>query len=105
MGTIYDVDYITGNITTTGSITAAGGITSTSITKGFLLPQLTTTQRNAVVGNFATGTATVVDYTMLAGAVLTIHGHALTEGVDWFAATSNTNTAVSLAGAITTATA
>jgi len=53
----------------------------------------------------AKGTATVVDYTMLAGAVLTIHGHALTEGVEWTAATSNSATATSLASAITTATA
>lgn len=42
MGTLYSVDGITGDILT------AGSITSTSITKGFLPPVLTTTQRNAI---------------------------------------------------------
>jgi len=42
MGTLYNVDAATGNITT------AGSITSTSITSGFLPPRLTTTQRNAI---------------------------------------------------------
>ena len=43
MGSLYSVDAATGNITT------AGSITSTSISSGFLLPRLTTTQRNAIV--------------------------------------------------------
>jgi hypothetical protein len=42
MGSLYDVDGTTGNITT------AGSITSTSTTSGFLLPRMTTTQRNAI---------------------------------------------------------
>jgi len=49
MGTLYSVDGTTGNIVTAGSITAAGGITSNTTTSGFLLPRLTTTQRNAIV--------------------------------------------------------
>ena len=51
------------------------------------------------------GIATVVDYTALSGATVTINGTGitnttLTEGVNWTAATSNTATATSLAGAI-----
>jgi len=41
MGTEYNVDG-------SGNITIAGGLTSTSTTTGFLLPSLTTTQRNAI---------------------------------------------------------
>lgn len=48
----------------------------------------------------ASGTVTVVDYTALAGKILTVAGHALTEGVEWTAATSNDATADSLAAAI-----
>jgi hypothetical protein len=47
MGTFWSVD-TSGDLNTAGSIIAAGGITSTSITEGFLPPQLTTTQRNAI---------------------------------------------------------
>lgn len=43
MGSKYTVDGTTGDVTTTGSIT------STSTTSGFLLPKLTTTQRDAIV--------------------------------------------------------
>jgi hypothetical protein len=49
MGNIYGVDGTSGDINTIGSITAAGGIVSTSTTAGFLPPQLTTTQRNAII--------------------------------------------------------
>ena len=49
MGTIYNVDATTGNISTAGSVTTAGGIVSTSTTTGFLPPRLTTTQRDAIV--------------------------------------------------------
>ena len=42
MGTLYSVDASTGNITT------AGSITSNSTSSGFLLPRLTTTQRDAI---------------------------------------------------------
>jgi hypothetical protein len=49
---------------------------------------------------FATATVTVVDYTQLSGVVLTIGAFPLTEGVDWTAATSNTDTANSICGAI-----
>jgi len=42
MGSLYSVDAATGNLTT------AGSITSTSTTSGFLLPRMTTTQRNAI---------------------------------------------------------
>lgn len=52
----------------------------------------------------ATGTVTVVDYTMLAGAVLTVNEVRLTEGIDWTAATDNATTATSLASAISSAT-
>lgn len=48
----------------------------------------------------ATGTYTVVDYTLLSGATVTVDGTTLTEGVDWTAATSNDATATSLASAI-----
>lgn len=41
MGTNYSVD-------SSGNLTTAGSITSTSTTSGFLLPKLTTTQRNAI---------------------------------------------------------
>lgn len=51
-------------------------------------------------GVAATGTVTVVDYTLLAGATLTVAGTALVEGVDWTAAVSNNATATSLASAI-----
>jgi hypothetical protein len=53
----------------------------------------------------ATGTVTVVNHLLLAGAVLTVNGVALTEGIQWSAATSNNATATSLASAISTATA
>lgn len=66
---------------------------------GFLPPKMTTAQRDTI-GTPAHGTATVVDYTMLSGAVLTVGGTPLTEGVDWFATTDNTTTASSLASAI-----
>ena len=49
---------------------------------------------------FATGTVTVVDYTDLAGATLTVNGTALVEGVDWTAAVDNDTTAASLELAI-----
>ena len=42
MGILFDVDAITGDLIT------AGSITSTSTSSGFLLPKLTTTQRNAI---------------------------------------------------------
>lgn len=48
----------------------------------------------------ATGTYTVVDYTSLSGATVTVDGNVLTEGVEWTAATSNDATATSLASAI-----
>jgi hypothetical protein len=54
-----------------------------STTKGFLPPRMTTAQRETIVTR-AEGTATVVDYNALTGAVLTINGITLTEGVDWF---------------------
>src|SRR6185436_4279978 len=48
----------------------------------------------------ATGEVTVFDYTMLTGAILTVDGIPLTEGIDWTAAVSNDVTADSLASAI-----
>lgn len=48
----------------------------------------------------ATGTYTVVDYTLLTGATATVAGTVLTEGVDWTASVSNASTATSLASAI-----
>lgn len=101
-----EVARMTGNLNmgigATPDVSALLDLTST--TKGFLLPRVTSTQRNAMVIH-ATGTATVFDYTMLAGATLTVNGFALTEGVTWTAATDNNTTAASLASAITTATA
>ena len=51
-------------------------------------------------GDSATGTVTVVDYTLLALDTFTIDGNVLTEGTEWTAATDNDTTAGSLAGAI-----
>ena len=51
-------------------------------------------------GDSATGTVTVVDYTLLALDTFTIDGNVLTEGSEWTAATDNDTTAGSLAGAI-----
>lgn len=48
----------------------------------------------------ASKTATVVDYTGLAGKTFTVGGTVLTEGVEWVAATSNEVTATNLAAAI-----
>jgi hypothetical protein len=48
----------------------------------------------------ATGTVTIVDYSLLGGAVITVAGTALTEGVEWTASVSNNDTATSLASAI-----
>lgn len=50
--------------------------------------------------NAATATATIVDYTSLAGKTVTVNGTVLTEGVNWTAATNNNTTATSLAAAI-----
>jgi hypothetical protein len=66
---------------------------------GFLPPKMSTAQRDTI-GTPAQGTATVVNYAALSGAVLTVGGTALTEGVNWFATTSNTMTASSLASAV-----
>jgi hypothetical protein len=52
------------------------------------------------VGSKATGTVTVVDYSVLAGATLTVYGSVLTEGVEWTASVDNDTTAASLAAAI-----
>lgn len=52
------------------------------------------------VGAQATGTVTIVDYSLLAGATITVNGTALVEGVDWAAAVDNDTTATSLASAI-----
>ena len=51
-------------------------------------------------GTAATGTYTVVDYTQLGSATVTVDGNVLTEGVEWTAASSNDATATSLASAI-----
>lgn len=83
---------------------ASAVLQADSTTKGFLPPRMTTAQRDSI-GTKATGTVTVVSYTSLSGAVLTINGTVLTEGVDWTASISNASTATSLASAITTATA
>ena len=48
----------------------------------------------------ATATITVVDYSALTAAVLTVNGTALTEGVEWTAAVDNDTTAASLELAI-----
>ena len=53
----------------------------------------------------ATGTVTIVDYTKLVGATLTVNGVVLTEGTQWHRGASNNAAATSLAGAVTTATA
>lgn len=51
-------------------------------------------------GVIASGTVTVVDYTALSGATLTVGATVLTEGVEWTAATDNDTTAASLESAI-----
>lgn len=66
-----------------------------------IFPQLTSTQRNAL-STHAFGFINNVNYTALSGAVLTINGFALTEGVDWTAAIDNATTEVSLFNAIIT---
>lgn len=48
----------------------------------------------------ATGTATIVDFSGLAGDTVTVGGTVLTEGVDWDAEVSNDQTATNLAAAI-----
>lgn len=48
----------------------------------------------------ATGIYTVIDYTALSGATVTVDGVVYTEGVEWTAATDNDTTATSLASAI-----
>jgi len=66
---------------------------------GFLPPKMTTAQRDTI-GTPASGTATVVNFAALSGAVLTVGGTPLTEGTDWHATVDNTTTASSLASAI-----
>ena len=51
-------------------------------------------------GLAATGIMEVSDFSTLSGAIVTVDGTALTEGVDWTAATDNDTTAASLASAI-----
>ena len=46
MGSLFNVDAATGHFTT--DIVTSGSITSTSTTSGFLLPKMTTTQRDAI---------------------------------------------------------
>lgn len=48
----------------------------------------------------ATGTVTIVDYTLLAGKTVTTNSVTKTEGANWTAATSNAATATSLASAL-----
>lgn len=49
---------------------------------------------------YATGTVTIVDYTLLAGKTVTTNAVTKTEGADWTAAVSNDATATSLAAAL-----
>lgn len=72
-----------------------------------VLNPLTSTQRDSL-GTPANGTITIVDYTLLAGATVTIDATSIgggsntfTEGVQWHATVSNAVTAASLAEAIT----
>lgn len=55
-------------------------------------------------GARGTGSYTVVDYSALGAAVATLNGVGMTEGIEWTAATSNDETAISLAAAINTLT-
>lgn len=48
----------------------------------------------------ASGTITILDYTLMAGKTVTVAGTVLTEGVDFNAATDNDTTATNLAAAI-----
>jgi microcystin-dependent protein len=85
-------------------------ITPVKINQGlnvdFTFPHDITAVRNINAnGVQATGNVTVIDHLLLSGAVLTVNGIALTEGIQWSAAGNNTATAASLAAAITTATA
>lgn len=67
--------------------------------QGFLPPRMASSQRDTI-GIPATGTVTINDYTALAGATITVAGHALVEGISWTATTSNDFTALSLGLAI-----
>ena len=88
--------------TLTSSLT---GATASTVASAHATGVVTIVDYTKLILAAAKGTVTVVDYTALAGKVLTVNGIALTEGVEWTAATSNVATATSLAGAITTATA
>jgi hypothetical protein len=55
---------------------------------------------NGIQLTAATGTVTIVDFSSIAGATITVGGTGLVEGVDWTAATDNATTAGSLATAI-----
>ena len=56
--------------------------------------------RDGVAGVGSSGTVTIVAFASVSGATITVDGSALVEGVDWTAATSNEDTAASLALAI-----
>jgi hypothetical protein len=91
-------------------LTVDGGSpqTRTFITSDFTVPSAPTISEVIDLlnnGREAFATVTVVDYTALSGATLTVNGVVLTEGIEWTAATDNDTTASSLASAITTATA
>lgn len=56
--------------------------------------------KEGVKGAAATGTVTIVSFSDISGGTITVDGNALNEGAAWTAATSNDDTAASLAAAI-----
>lgn len=66
----------------------------------FNISNAASTMKSFIDGVLASGTVTVTDYTQATGTVVTVAGHALTEGVEWTAGVSNNATADSLYAAI-----
>lgn len=66
--------------------------------KGF--PEITNIQTVAEGSQKATAQFTVTDYSLLSGVTININGSYAIEGIAWTAATSNDNTAISIAAAI-----
>lgn len=60
---------------------------------------ITIDDNTKLVGSLAWADCEVRDYSALSGAIFTIAGHALVEGVDWTAAVDNDTTAASIAAA------
>jgi len=84
-------------------VLASGTITITDFAAAHLTAatgSLTVVDYALLIEASATATITVVDFAELTGAVLTVNGTALTEGVEWTAAVDNDTTAASLETAV-----